>query len=65
MPRTEKLFDIGEQVMIKATVVSRNFDDRGGIKYKLKDDKTGKIFDWQYSAKEMIPVTVKNGDNKK
>lgn len=54
--QTVKIFDIGEQVMIKATIVSKSFDERGNIRYKLKDDKTGKIFDWQYSEKEMIPV---------
>lgn len=54
--RTANLFDIGECVMIRATVVSRSFDDRGSIRYKLKDEKTGKIFDWQYLEKEMIPI---------
>lgn len=61
--KTEKMFDIGEQVLIKMKVVKREFDERGNIKYRLKDEKSGKVLDWQYSGKEMI--NYKNKSQKK
>ena len=49
------MYDIAEIVLIPMKVVKREFDDRGNIKYKLKDQKSGKILDWAYSIKDMLP----------
>ena len=60
--RTAKLFEIGEEVLVTMTVVNREFDERGNIKYKLKDNKTGKILDWNYSDKEIVPAKTNIND---
>ena len=57
--KTEKMFEVGEQVLIPMTVSKREFDDRGNIKYKLKDDKSAKILDWSYSNKDIVPINKK------
>lgn len=54
--KDERLFEIGEKVMIPVSIVRREFDERGNVKYKLKDDKSGKIFDWNYSRHDIIPL---------
>ena len=56
--KTAEIYEIGEQVLIPAKVVKREFDDRGGIKYRLKDDKTGKILDWYYTHKDLITAPM-------
>lgn len=57
--KTVKIFEIGENVMIKGKVVDAVFEG-GNIKYKIKDDKTGKIFDWFYTDKDIIPYDENN-----
>lgn len=59
--KTEKLYEIGEQVLIPMKVVKRDFDNRGAVKYKLKDQKSGKIFDWFYTEKDIIEDKTKKG----
>lgn len=54
--KTQKIFEIGEQVKVQMRVASREFDERGNIKYTLKDEKTGKILGWYYSDRDIIPV---------
>lgn len=54
--KNERLFEIGERVMIPVKVVKREFDDRGNVKYKLKDEKSAKIFDWYYTNKDMTSI---------
>ena len=54
--KTEKLYEVGEEVMVKMKVIKREFDDRGNVKYKLKDQKSAKILDWFYTNKDIIPV---------
>ena len=49
----EELFEVGEQVLVPMKVVKREFDDRGNVKYKLKDEKSGKILDWFYTKKDL------------
>ena len=61
--KNERMYDIGEVVMISVTVVKREFDDRGNIKYRLKDQKSGKIFDWNYTNKDITPVSNKKKGN--
>lgn len=53
--KDEKLFEIGEVVLVPMKVVKREFDDRGNVKYQLKDQKSAKILDWSYTNKDMIP----------
>lgn len=56
-----RMYNIGEEVNIPMVVVGKQFDEKGEqIKYQLKDKKTGKILDWFYSAKEIIPVKKAN-----
>ena len=56
--KTANIYEIGERVAVPAKVVKREFDDRGGIKYKLKDEKTGKIFDWYYTNNDLVEVPM-------
>ena len=51
--KDERLFEIGEQVLVPMKVIKREFDERGAIKYKLKDQKSGKILDWFYTDKDI------------
>ena len=56
-----KMYNIGEEVNIPMVVVGKQFDEKGEqIKYQLKDKKSGKILDWFYSAKEIIPIKKTN-----
>lgn len=50
----KELFEIGEQVLVPMKVIRREFDDRGTIKYKLKDQKSGRILDWFFTDKDII-----------
>ena len=61
--KTEKLYEIGEQVLIPMKVVKRDFDNRGAVKYKLKDQKSGKILDWFYTEKDIVEDKTKKGQN--
>lgn len=58
--QTEKLFEINEEVLVPMKVIKRDFDDRGKIKYQLKDQKSGKILDWFYTDKDLIENKTKN-----
>lgn len=60
--RTINMFEIGEDVMIKCKIVDARIEG-GNIKYKIKDEKTGKIFDWYYGDKDIIPLENKNEVN--
>lgn len=59
--RTEKLFEINEEVLVPMKVIKRDFDDRGKVKYQLKDQKSGKILDWFYTDKDLIENKTKKG----
>lgn len=59
--QTEKLFEINEEVLVPMKVIKRDFDDRGKIKYQLKDQKSGKILDWFYTDKDLIENKTKKG----
>ena len=50
---TEKMYNIGEVVLVPMTVTRREFDDRGKVKYQLKDQKAGKILDWYYADNDI------------
>ena len=59
---TEKMYNIGEVVLVPMIVVRREFDDRGKVKYKLKDQKAAKILDWSYADIDIhsgLPVKKK------
>ena len=53
--KDEKMYSIGEIVLVPMKVVKREFDDRGNVKYKLKDQKAAKILDWSYTFNDMFP----------
>lgn len=61
--RNEEMFEIGEVVLAPMKVVKREFDDRGNVKYYLKDQKSAKILDWAYTKKDLISCPELN--NKK
>lgn len=52
--RNEELFEVGEVVLVPMKVIKREFDDRGGVKYQLKDQKAAKILEWFYTKKDLI-----------
>ena len=56
--KNAKLYDVGEEVMIKGTIVDRQFEG-ANIKYKVKDLKSAKTLDWYYTDKDLIPVVKK------
>lgn len=58
--QTEKLFEINEEVLVPMKVIKRDFDDRGKVKYQLKDQKSGKILDWFYTDKDLIENKTKS-----
>ena len=68
--KTEKMFEINEEVMIKVKVVNMEFKN-GEIWYQLKDNTTGKVFDYLFARKDIVPcestakVTSKKADTVK
>ena len=63
---TEKMYNIGETVLVPMKVVRREFDDRGRVKYKLKDQKGAKILDWSYSDNDIhssVGMKVQKNNN--
>jgi len=64
---TEKMYNIGEVVLVPMTVIRREFDDRGKVKYQLKDQKAGKILDWYYADNDIHSsiVTKKKKEEEK
>lgn len=62
--KNEKLFEVSEIVLVPMKVVKREFDDRGNVKYQLKDQKSAKILDWFYTNKDIIPINTMNKKKK-
>lgn len=62
--KNEKLFEVSEIVLVPMKVVKREFDDRGNVKYQLKDQKSAKILDWFYINKDIIPINTMNKKKK-
>ena len=53
--KDEKMYSVGEVVLVPMKVVKREFDDRGNIKYKLKDQKSAKILMGSYTFDDILP----------
>ena len=62
--KTAKIFEIGEQVMVKASISDIEINN-GNIKYKLRDEKSGKTLDWAYTDKDIVPMPKKRSKEKK
>ena len=62
--KTAKIFEIGEQVMVKASISDIEINN-GNIKYKLRDEKSGKTLYWAYTDKDIVPMPKKRSKEKK
>lgn len=54
--RTVKMFDIGEEVMIKVEIADIKVV-KGEIKYVLKDPLTAKTYDYLYTDEQICEVS--------
>lgn len=59
-----KLFNIGEEVLIRGIIVERQFEG-AHIKYKVKDVKSAKPLDWYYTDKDIIEMPASIASNVK
>ncbi len=62
--QTVDIYDVDEEVLIKAKVAEVLFD-KGKVIYKLKDVVTGKRLDYDFTAKDIRPVTAEPKKEKK
>lgn len=53
--KTVNIYEIGEMVMIKARVADIMIDN-GNLRYTLKDEKAGKVYDWSFGDKDIIQI---------
>lgn len=58
--KTLNVYEKGDKVFIKGTVVAVDVDSGAVHKYKIKDDKSGMIFGTWYSGEEIIPQKEEN-----
>ena len=54
MSKLQKMYEVGEQVMIKVKIIGMSFDDHGRIKYRLKDEKSNSILRWEYTDDDIV-----------
>lgn len=61
--KTINLFEVGEEVYVKAIVTGMTID-QGEIKYHLKNDITGRNYDHLFAGDQLTPIraSVKNTD---
>ena len=52
--KTLNVYEKGDRVFIRGTVVAVDVDSGATHKYKIKDDKSGMIFGTWYSADEIV-----------
>lgn len=57
--RTVNMYDIGEEIMIKAEIADIKVV-KGEIKYVIKDPLTAKCFDYLYTDNQIIPIEKKS-----
>lgn len=64
--KTVNLFEVGEEVYVKATVTGLSID-QGEIKYHLKNEITGRTYEHPFVGEQMFPIpkdeSVKNTDS--
>lgn len=53
--KVEKIYEIGDRVLLELVVTKREFDDHGKIKYRLKDERSKKLLDWNYYDDDLLP----------
>ena len=56
--RTVNMYDIGEEIMIKAEIADIKVV-KGEIKYVIKDPLTAKCYDYLYTDTQIIPIEKK------
>lgn len=60
--KTINLFEVGEEVYVKAIVTGMTID-QGEIKYHLKNDITGHNYDHLFAGDQLTPVPKKDVKN--
>lgn len=57
--KTVKLYEVGDEVMVKAVVTAVTIE-QGEIKYQIKNDITGRNYDHLFVCDQLYPVTSKS-----
>jgi len=53
--KTVKLYEIGEEVYVKAVITGVTID-QGEIKYQIKNDITGRNYDHLFTEEQLYPI---------
>ena len=59
--REIKLYDVGDEVMVKAVVTGITID-QGEIKYQIKNEITGRNYEHLFVADQLYPSAEPDGD---